>query len=260
MIQDGESMQGGLSLVRRQGDTVRRPWRDWTPAVHELLRHLERAGFTGAPRVLGGSADSGEEVLSFLPGEVGLTPWPEALRTDEGITALGHWLRDYHEAVREFRPPPDALWCDPDAHWRPGLIIRHGDLTPWNTVWSDGRLTGVIDWDLALPGEPLQDLAQLAWYTVPLRTVERQRRAGFGPFGAPLARRLHLLCTAYGATPATVLDTLADLQREETTRITRLGPTGTDPWATFLHRDFVPDIEAERTWALARRTALLAHP
>ncbi|MFJ8045804.1 phosphotransferase enzyme family protein [Kitasatospora sp. NPDC096147] len=257
MIQDGESMQGGLSLVRREGDTIRRPWRSWTPAVHGLLRQLERAGLTGVPRVLGGSAASGEEVLSLLPGEVGLGRWPSALRSDHGVTALGRWLRRYHEAVRDFRPPADALWCDPDAHWRPGLIIRHGDLTPWNTVWADDHLAGVIDWDLAIPGTPLQDLAQLAWYAVPLRYPERQLRAGFGPSGAPLARRLHLLCTAYGADPATVLDTLAALQREETDRITRLGPTGADPWATFLHRAFVPDIEAERTWALARRAELL---
>ncbi|MFD0478570.1 phosphotransferase [Nonomuraea thailandensis] len=37
----------------RVGGTVRRPVRDWTASVHELLRHLEREGFEGAPRVLG---------------------------------------------------------------------------------------------------------------------------------------------------------------------------------------------------------------
>ncbi|MFD0140709.1 hypothetical protein ACFVIL_43320 [Streptomyces sp. NPDC127159] len=61
------------------------------------------------------------------------------------------------------------------------------------------------DWDLAIPGHALDDLAQLAWYSVPLRLPDRQRRVGYGAAGAPLARRLRLrlrlLCDAYGADP-----------------------------------------------------------
>ncbi|WP_217544837.1 phosphotransferase [Streptomyces sp. GbtcB6] len=259
MIQDGESMRGGLSTVRREGETILRPWRVWTPAVRELLRHLEQVGFTGVPRALGDGPVDGHEVVSLLRGEVGLYPWPRALLADEGVTALGRWLRDYHEAVRDFRPSSQALWCDPDARWRPGLIMRHGDLTSWNSVWADDRLVGVIDWDLAIPGEALDDLAQLAWYSVPLRLPDRQRRVGYGAGGAPLARRLRLLCEAYGADPANVLDALARLQYDETERIARLGPLGADPWAAFLRQDFIPDIEEERAWALARRAELLGH-
>ncbi|WP_329150559.1 aminoglycoside phosphotransferase family protein [Streptomyces niveus] len=77
--------------------------------------------------------------------------------------------------VRDFQPSAQAVWCDPDARWRPGQIMPHGDLTSWNSVWVDDRLVGVIDWDLAIPGEALDDLAQLAWYSVPLRLPDRQR-------------------------------------------------------------------------------------
>jgi hypothetical protein len=258
MIQDGESMQGGLSLVRREGESIRRPWREWSAAVRELLQHLERVGFSGAPRALGDGPQDGEEVVSLLHGEVGLSPWPQALLADDATVALGHWLRDYHEAVRDFRPSPQAVWAGGDVPWRPGLIMRHGDLTSWNSVWTQDGLVGFIDWDLAVPGEPLDDLAQLAWYSVPLRSLERQRRAGFGQDGAPLARRLRLLCAAYGADPGDVLDALARLQLWETERIARLGPLGVEPWSTFLRQDFIPDIEAERAWALARRAELLA--
>src|SRR6266498_211042 len=45
---------GNFNHVVRVGDTVRRVKTGaWTPAVHALLRHLERAGFDGAPRALG---------------------------------------------------------------------------------------------------------------------------------------------------------------------------------------------------------------
>ncbi|EST34094.1 phosphotransferase [Streptomyces niveus] len=117
----------------------------------------------------------GHEVVSLLHGEVGLSPWPRALLADEGVTALGRLLREYYEAVRDFQPPAQAVWCDPDARWRPGQIMPHGDLTSWNSVWAGDRLAGVIDWDLAIPGEALDDLAQLAWYSVPLRLPDRQR-------------------------------------------------------------------------------------
>src|SRR5438128_2712965 len=39
--------------VQRIGATVRRQAGPWTPAVHALLLHLQRAEFSGAPRALG---------------------------------------------------------------------------------------------------------------------------------------------------------------------------------------------------------------
>jgi hypothetical protein len=44
-----EPLPGTFSTLARVGDTVRRSTGPWTPAVHALLRHLEWAGFDGAP-------------------------------------------------------------------------------------------------------------------------------------------------------------------------------------------------------------------
>src|SRR5882757_497251 len=44
---------GGRSVVYRRGDVVVRETGPWAPAVHALLRHLEQAGFTAAPRLVG---------------------------------------------------------------------------------------------------------------------------------------------------------------------------------------------------------------
>ena len=54
--------------VVRIGDTVRRTPSEATPAVHDLLRHLEAKGFDGAPRALGFD-EHGREVLSFIDGD-----------------------------------------------------------------------------------------------------------------------------------------------------------------------------------------------
>lgn len=254
VIEDGATDKGSVTTVRRVGETIRRPAGEWSPAVHALLTHLERAGFTRAPRVLG--VDGTEEVLSLLHGEPALAPWPTALRSEDGILELGRWLRDYHDAVRDFRPPADARWQGQESEWRPGMVIRHGDLGPWNSIWEGGRLAGFIDWDFAAPGHALDDLAQLAWYTVPLRPVEQQRKATVGG-ERTLRGRLGALCSAYGARPAAVLDALDAVQSREAERIERLGRRGQQPWAAFLARGDAAEMTAERSWLRERRAALL---
>ncbi|MET7930908.1 phosphotransferase [Streptomyces sp. NPDC005349] len=94
------------------------------------------------------------------------------MRSSRGVAELGRWLREYHDAVRTFRPPADVHWQGQEEAWQPGMVIRHGDLGPWNAIWDGGQLVGFIDWDFAAPGHAIDDLAQLAWYAVPLRPVE----------------------------------------------------------------------------------------
>ncbi|MGW3042415.1 phosphotransferase [Kitasatospora sp. NPDC001159] len=254
MIEDGATDQGSVTTVRRIGETIRRPVGEWTPAVHALLTHLETVGFTRAPRVLG--IDGTEEALSLVHGEPAFSPWPSALRSTTGISELGQWLRDYHDAVQDFRPPCDARWQDQQDEWRPGMIIRHGDLGPWNSIWNGNRLAGFIDWDFAAPGHALDDLAQLAWYAVPLRPAEQQRRAPIT--GAHTLRsRLNALCTAYDAQPAAVLDALDAVQSREAERIERLGRQGQQPWAMFLARGDAAEMTAEQSWLRSERAALL---
>lgn len=37
-------------------------------------------------------------------------------------------------------------------------VLRHGDFWPGNVLWRDGEISGVIDWEESLIGEPLADL------------------------------------------------------------------------------------------------------
>jgi hypothetical protein len=254
VIEDGSTDRGSVTTVRRIGATIRRPTGAWTPAVHALLNHLETVGFTGAPRALG--TDGADEVLSLLYGEPAFTPWPEGLRSSHGVSELGRWLRGYHDAVRTFRPPADANWLGQEEEWRPGMVIRHGDLGPWNSIWDGSQLAGFIDWDFAAPGHAIDDLAQLAWYVVPLRPLEQQRRASVTG-SSTLRARLHALCAAYGEQPVAVIQALDILQSREAARIERLGRQGTEPWATFLARGDAAEMLAEQCWIRSEGDALL---
>src|SRR5689334_24591016 len=98
-------------LVVRVGDTVRRPLRASSQATHALLEHLERVGFEGAPRLLGVDSQW-RVVLSYLPGETVTAPYPSWSMTDAALDSVAVLLREYHQAVADFRPA-GLEWAEP---------------------------------------------------------------------------------------------------------------------------------------------------
>jgi hypothetical protein len=119
-------LPGGRSFgAVRVGDEVRRPGQPWTATVHSVLRHLEDAGFNGAPRARGFD-DQGRERLTFLPGQTlgGTRPWPDWLRSDDALWQVGTWLGRLHDETATFRPAGDAVWFT-GRPWQPGFVIAH---------------------------------------------------------------------------------------------------------------------------------------
>jgi hypothetical protein len=212
------------SAVVRVGDTVRRPAGPWTPAVHALLTHLHGAGFDGAPRPLG-LDDRGREVLTFVPGTV---PWPAHFRlldADSQLRRAARLIREFHDAVAGFTPPPGARWqvltpADGEE------IIAHHDLAPWNLVVGRSQWA-FIDWDTAAPGTRLWDLAYAMHGFVPLSAGPALARADAG-------RRLRLIADAYDlaeADRAAVIPLLARRTRAMHDFLAREAARGSQPWA-----------------------------
>lgn len=188
-------LPGGVAnrgLVVRVGDTVRRPLRPASPAIHALLRHLEAVGFTGAPRLLG-IDEQGREVLGYIPGTTVLRPYPDWALTDEALVSVAELLRNYHRAVAGFDPRALA-W--PEAAPEPfgGELVSHNDPNLDNVVFRDGRAVALIDFDLASPGSRLWDVACAARMWAPLRpdAVIRDARRGHS------FARFRLFLDAYG--------------------------------------------------------------
>ena len=125
---------------------MRRSTGPWTPAVHALLRHLEEAGFDGAPRVLG-IDERRREVLFYLPGEVPDLASPKVVM-ERALSEVGRLLRRYHEAGSGCSLPPGVEWyggADPG----PGSVVCRNDLAPRNTVFRGGRPVAFEDFYLA---------------------------------------------------------------------------------------------------------------
>lgn len=158
--------EGQPAQVVRHGDTVVRPAGPWTPAVHALLRHLERAGFAASPRVVGdGYDDQGREVVTYIEGTF---VHPHAW-TDDGVWQVGRLLRDLHDATAGFQPPPDAVWHPwPFRSDAPGAVISHCDAGPWNIVARSGLPVAFIDWTVAGPTDRLDEVAATGWWNAQL--------------------------------------------------------------------------------------------
>jgi hypothetical protein len=157
-----------LSRVFLVDGTVRRDFNFWTPTVHALLRHLERAGFHSAPRVIG-IDESGREVLSFVPGAVPECPRrPWNFRSRRALIEVAQLIRGFHDASVSFAAPIDAQWRGLAGAPTSGDVICHNDLGPFNLVFKRGRPIAIIDWDNASPGSRMWDVACALWRFTPL--------------------------------------------------------------------------------------------
>jgi hypothetical protein len=224
---------GTINRPVRIGDTVHRASGPWSENVRDLLTHLQGVGFDYAPRFLGFD-EEGREVLSYIPGQALMRPWPSAFRELGALRDVARVVRLYHDAVADYRPPTDRPWFNGRTDPLPGEIIIHGDLGPWNIIIDDaGEVTGIIDWDFAQPGNGTTDIAYLAFYLTMLRDDEAAASAGFT---SPPDRRARLeaLATAYGADPISVASEAYRIEFDRRCRIRALGPTGQEPWAGFL--------------------------
>lgn len=233
---------GGVWRVRdAAGQTrVHRPTGPWTPAVHELLRHLEARGLDGIPRVLG-IDDDGREVLSYLPGD-SVDPERDTV-SDAALEAAAAWLRRFHDAVGDFRPGPRD-WRSGASELRGDQVICHNDPGVTNWVLVHGAFAGMIDWDRAGPGRPVEDLAFMCWSGVPLlREIPT----------VDAARRIALAARAYGGIGA---EELLDAVQDRLALIAdrwRVGLDRKDPGTIALRDAGIMDRHLARVAGFERR-------
>jgi hypothetical protein len=138
----------------------------WTPAVAALLRHLDAAGFAGAPRAAGDAA------YTYVPGS---SPHPRAW-PDEAVAGVGVLLRDL--------PGSDPVY-------------GHCDTGPWNIVGSGGRPDAFIDWEFAGPVDRLWELAETVWLNAQLHDDDVAERHGL-PDAAARMRQARAIVDGYG--------------------------------------------------------------
>lgn len=231
-----EDLTGGNSnIVQRVGDRVRRTAGPWTPTIHKFLAILRAKGISEVPEPFGLDRE-GREILSFIPGTVANYPVPEWVWSDAILKEASTLLRRMHDATVDTLFD-DAIWQTP-SH-QPQQVICHNDFAPYNMVFDQTHLVGVIDFDTASPGPRVWDFAYMAYRLVP-----------FGEFSGPAVppsqarmSRLKAAIQAYGILfePREVLDVMAvrleDLAAYTDTRAALTGNSDFTQHAALYRRD-----------------------
>lgn len=191
-METDEVLGGGFAnagQVARRGEFVVRPAPAHAAALHRYLTALAAAGFAGAPVPV--EVRDGREVLTFIAGDVAVEPFPEWSTADGVLRSVGALLRRLHDAGAEVEL--DADWpqdfADPGIGAEDAVVLCHNDPAQENVVFRDGEAIALIDFDFAAPGRPVWDVAQAAWYWVPMTEAEG---------GEDAARRLRVLADGYG--------------------------------------------------------------
>lgn len=233
--------------IIRIGNTVHRPTGWWTPAVHKLLKHLEAIGFKYSPRVLGFDKE-GREILSFIDGDSGKDGW-EKIVSDEGLKKYAKLLREYHNAVNDYRPLDDSEWAYAHGGVKAGEIICHGDFGVWNIVWRDDEPVGIVDWDFALPASPRYDILYALEYSAPFRDDETCIKWHHFPDVPDRRHRINVFADAYGLTDlGNIVDGVADLQRTVGQYEEVLAKQGLEPQASWVAEGDLLTIEKRAKW------------
>ena len=235
MHEDGPMPGGNAGGAIRAGNILSKPGGPWVRSVHTLLRHLSENGFAGAPSPVGIDG-SGRQELTFIQGETigGRRPWPGWIFADETLDQVADWTRAFHQAVRDFEPPADAVWRM-GGRWSPGDIVGHNDAAPYNAVWRDRRLIAFVDWDFAGPVSVEWDLAYVAFSWVPLVARSVAAEEGFTAFDAR-PRRLRRFLSRYGweADASSFIHVVQARARSHATDIREQAAGGDPIWAKLL--------------------------
>ena len=162
---------GNINKVVKVGNTVRRE-AESNLYVHELLIHLEKAGYPYSPRYMG-IDEKNREILSYLDGVVPGNHYPEIdgyMWSDEVLYELAKLLRGYHDATVGFISTTKSKSEYPDRFLHD--VVCHNDAALYNVVFRDNLPVGMIDFDMAGPGPRIWDIVYTLYTSVPLAGFE----------------------------------------------------------------------------------------
>lgn len=162
-IEHGGLLTGGnMSNPVRVGNTVVKDETAASQTIHRLLSHVRDLGIDWVPTSYG--VADGRHTVEFISGEVPHRP-PEWVWNRLVLGDVAQKLRAWHDATTSF-PLDGARWNVSGS--APVEVVCHNDIAPYNVVFRDGQIVGLIDFDVCSPGSRIWDLGYAAYRFVPL--------------------------------------------------------------------------------------------
>ncbi|HHB1651131.1 aminoglycoside phosphotransferase family protein [Bacillus sp. TE8-1] len=190
-----EELTGGrIGKIHKIEETVVRPSNKWTKDVHDFLMFVHDEGADFVPKPYGIN-EKGEEVLSFLPGNVFHYPLPEEILSDSIIVSTSKLLLQFHKYSERYvlRLTNDEQWMLPASY--PIEVMCHGDFAPYNVTIVNNEATGIIDFDTLHPGSKMWDIAYAIYRWVPFKSPNNPD--SFGNLNEQI-RKAKLFLDTYG--------------------------------------------------------------
>ncbi|MFR4175756.1 MAG: aminoglycoside phosphotransferase family protein [Lactococcus raffinolactis] len=161
-----ESAKGRKEIIVTPENVIR-PIKPWTMDVQRFLAYMtieRQITFVPKPK---GIDNNGNEVVSFLAGEVYDYPLPNLLLSDATIDSAAKLLRKYHDLSVDYLSQLTG-----NEKWMfniqmPQEVMCHNDFAPYNVTTRNGLATGMIDFDTLCPGTRLWDVVYAAYRWVP---------------------------------------------------------------------------------------------
>ncbi|MFZ4507992.1 MAG: phosphotransferase family protein [Fimbriimonas sp.] len=168
-------------VARFPGAYIRELFEDAGAHEFRVLEAVFRAGLpVPRPLWLGEAHDGHFLLLEFLPGRATANPANPTEFIREMAATLAHihqtdlssgqldflpqtrsrYISSREELNKDFREPEIVATLE-EAGEQPvsRSVLRHGDFWPGNILWQDDKITGIIDWENALLGPAIADLA-----------------------------------------------------------------------------------------------------
>ena len=155
-----------------------------------------------------------------------------------------------------FEPPPDrARWAFRSGAARPGEVICHGDLGPWNVVWRGEEPVGLLDFDFAGPGDRMLDVSYALAYAAPFCDDEESVEWRGYPEPPDRRHRLEVFTDALGL-PATdgLVDAVIERQELDIHLARTLAARGLEPQRTWVRDGFLDDLADRVRWSREHRS------
>lgn len=166
-----------------------------------LLELLEAAGVAAPrPRYLDRAGEIFSApclVVGYIAGGAAPADAPEL------VGQLATVLAEIHRVPGDVSFLPRRQLVEAPLAERNRSVLLHGDFWPGNTLWKDGRLVAVIDWEDAAIGDPLADVANARLELLWARGSEAMDE---------FARRYEAIATAVDLTDLPYWDLWADLR------------------------------------------------